>query len=148
MFLSNDNGTTWTAANTGLTNTVINALVVSGIYLFAGTGDGVWSRPLSEMITSVERHSTDLPVRFTLDQNYPNPFNPGTTIGFTLPRASHVTLSVFNMVGEEITTLVFGEFGPGNYTTRWDAEGIASGVYFYRIQAGDVVETKKLLLLR
>ena len=87
-------------------------------------------------------------MRFTLDQNYPNPFNPGTTIRFTLPRASHVTLSVFNMVGEEITTLVNGEFGPGNYTTRWDAEGIASSVYFYRIQAGDVVETEKLLLLR
>ena len=77
-----------------------------------------------------------------------NPFNPSTTIEFSLPQASHTTLKVYNMVGEEIATLVNEELNVGTYTTQWNAADMASGVYFYRLYAGDFVATKKLLLLR
>ena len=127
----------------------IQCLAVSGTNLFAGTfGSGTWRRPLSEMITSVEQTSAQLPEGFALYQNYPNPFNPSSTIAFSLPGAGYVTLKVFNTLGEEVASLVSQELSAGTYETRWDASGTASGIYFYRLQAGNVIETKKLVLLR
>jgi len=122
---------------------------VSGTNLFAATSDGgVWRRPLSEMITSVEGLSTNLPVHFRLYQNYPNPFNPSTTIEFALPKSAFVTLQVYDLLGRQVGELVNEKLGPGNYRTLWAANGLASGVYFYRLQAAEFVETKKLLLIR
>ena len=91
---------------------------------------------------------------FKLSQNYPNPFNPSTTIEFSLPRPGYVTLKVFNILGEAIAALVNGELNVGTYTTQWNASGVASGIYSYRLQAGDpsagsgqsFVDMKKLLL--
>jgi hypothetical protein len=100
------------------------------------------------MITSVERLSTDLPTHFSLDQNYPNPFNPSTTISFRLPSQSFVTLRVFDALGREVSILLTGELPVGTYARQWNAAGLPSGVYFYRLQAGSFTETKKLLLLR
>jgi hypothetical protein len=148
VFLSTNNGTSWTAASTGLTNTYVSALAVSGTNLFAGTNGGVWRRPLSEMITSVERLSTDLPTHFSLDQNYPNPFNPATTISFSLPTESFVSLKVFDALGREVSILLSKELAAGKYSLQWNAAGLASGVYFYRLHAREFVETKKLILLR
>jgi hypothetical protein len=96
----------------------------------------------------VEPNMGYVPEKHSLSQNYPNPFNPSTTIEFSLPQASHTTLRVYNMVGEEVATLVSEELNVGKYTTQWNASGVASGVYFYRLQVGDFVATKKLLLLR
>jgi hypothetical protein len=84
----------------------------------------------------------------TLHQNYPNPFNPTTTIEFSLSDASHVTLKVFDILGEEIATLVNKEQDSGSYQVQFDGTSLASGVYLYRLQAADFVDTKKLLLLR
>lgn len=94
-----------------------------------------------------------LPTEFALHQNYPNPFNPFTTITYELPRVSVVTLRVFNVLGEEVTTLVNREEEAGIHTIRWDASNLPSGVYYYRIAAGNhdrqaFTETKKLLLAR
>ena len=100
------------------------------------------------IFVNVAENASGVPTQFALRQNYPNPFNPSTTIGFSLPRAAHAVLKVFNTLGEEIETLISEELGAGTYTTRWDAASIASGVYFYRLQAGSYVETKKLILLR
>jgi hypothetical protein len=149
VFLSTNNGTSWTAVNTGLTDIYVCALAVSGTNLFAGTAaDGVWRRPLLEMITSVEGLSTDLPTHFSLDQNYPNPFNPSTTVSFSLPSKSFVSLKVFAALGREVSILVSEELPAGKYARQWNAMGLPSGVYFYRIVAGSWTETKKLLLLR
>ena len=98
--------------------------------------------------TSVRKLKGDIPAAFALEQNYPNPFNPSTTIEFSLPRTSQVTVKVYNMLGESVASLVDEELNVGTYTTQWNASGMASGVYFYRIQTGDFVDTKKLLLLK
>jgi hypothetical protein len=149
IFRSTNNGTSWTEVNSGLTDTVVHALAVSGTDLFAGTaGGGVWRRPLSEMITTVEPHSAIMPAHFHLGQNYPNPFNPSTTILYGLPSRSHVTLTVFNTLGQQVATLVAGEQEAGFHEVQFEASGLASGVYLYRLQAGDFVQTKRLLLLR
>jgi N-acetylneuraminic acid mutarotase len=89
-----------------------------------------------------------LPMDYSLNQNYPNPFNPCTRIEFSVPRSTFVTLKVFNLLGEEIATLAAQEFKAGTYTLDWNAKGVASGVYLYRLVAGSFVETKKMLLLR
>ncbi len=88
------------------------------------------------------------PTSFGLNQNYPNPFNPSTAIRYALPQRSYVTLTVFNTLGQRVATLVNGEVEAGYHEVKFDASGIASGVYFYRIQAGDVTQTRKLCLTR
>jgi hypothetical protein len=88
------------------------------------------------------------PVSFTLAQNYPNPFNPATTIRYTLPHRSQVLLAVYNTLGQRVAALVQGQEEAGSYEVKFDGSNLASGVYFYRLQAGTYVETKKLLLLR
>jgi len=94
-----------------------------------------------------------LPEHYALDQNRPNPFNPTTEIKYQLPRAGHVSIKIFNMLGQEIVTLVDGEQGAGYYSASWnglDHNGspVGSGIYLYRLQSGDYVCTKKLILLR
>jgi hypothetical protein len=86
--------------------------------------------------------------QFKLNQNYPNPFNPSTTIEFSILKASFVTLKVYNILGEEVTTLVSKRLPAGSYRYGWDASSLASGVYLYRIQAGDFVDVKKMVLMR
>ena len=100
------------------------------------------------MITVVKGGGETVPSRFALQQNYPNPFNPATTISFTLPSRSYVSLKVFDLIGREIATIFSEEMSAGTYSKRWDAEKISSGIYFYRLQAGTFTETKKLVLLK
>ncbi len=102
---------------------------------------------LGGSLTSV-RETGNLPVQFSLSQNYPNPFNPSTTIRFALPKSAYVTLKIFNLLGQEIGTLVSGKFSAGDYYVQWNALGLPSGVYLYRIQADEFVETKKVILLK
>lgn len=85
---------------------------------------------------------------FFLDQNYPNPFNPATTIRYSIPKESFVTLKIYDVLGRELETLVDEEKTAGIYETKWSATGYQSGLYFYRLRAGPFSETKKLLLLK
>jgi len=91
---------------------------------------------------------TGLPEQFALYQNYPNPFNPATTIRFTIPRTANIKLKVFNLLGEEIETLVSERLAEGTYSIQWEAKDQVSGVYFYRLSVGVLSETKKFILLR
>ncbi|HVN47769.1 MAG TPA: T9SS type A sorting domain-containing protein [Bacteroidota bacterium] len=88
------------------------------------------------------------PQMFVLSQNYPNPFNPSTTITFSLPYRTFVTLKVFDLLGRELSTIAQEELSAGTYSRVWQANNIASGIYFYRLQADGFSETKKLILLR
>jgi hypothetical protein len=92
--------------------------------------------------------SSLLPDKFKLFQNFPNPFNPSTTIEFSLPRSVFVDLKVFNFLGQEVALLVSKELVAGTYTMKWDATGMASGIYFYRLQADKFIDTKKILFLK
>ena len=103
---------------------------------------------LVDIVTGVRQEEQNQPVRFTLLQNFPNPFNNATTIRYTLPKSSSVILKVYDLLGQKITTLVNQLKQPGEYTATWNAEGMPSGVYFYRLQAGEFVDVKKLVLMR
>ena len=106
--------------------------------------DFVFSGPA----TSVENDGVGSPSEFLLFQNYPNPFNPSTTIQFSIPNTSYVTLGVYNTLGERVGVLASEELTSGTYNYSWDAAGLTSGIYFYKLQAGSYVETKKMVLLR
>lgn len=88
------------------------------------------------------------PKSFALGQNYPNPFNPATVISYSLPKAGHVTLKVYDIIGRQVAVLYSGNRQPGRYTVNFDASKLASGVYFYRLRAGNYVTTKKMILLK
>ena len=151
VYLSTNNGAGWAAVNSGVTpglDTSIYSLVVGGTNIFAGTAHGVRRRPLSEMVTTVEKLSTDLPTHFSLQQNYPNPFNPSTTISFSVRWKSFVSLKVFDALGREVSILAAEELPTGTYSRHWDPALLPSGIYFYRLQAGDFVQTKKSILLK
>jgi hypothetical protein len=89
-----------------------------------------------------------IPLSYSLSQNHPNPFNPVTTIAYTLPKTSKVNIMLYNMLGERVMTLVDEEKSAGRYEMRINASHLASGIYFYQIQAGDFAESKKMLLLK
>ena len=103
--------------------------------------------------TESQQISGNIPQNFSLSQNYPNPFNPVTKIKFSLPHSSNqgaeaVKLVVFDILGREAATLVNEKLSPGTYEVDWDGSNFNSGVYFYRIQAGSFIETKKMVLLK
>ena len=89
-----------------------------------------------------------LPSSFALDQNFPNPFNPSTTFQFALPRTERVSVRVFDLLGREVATVFSGELDAGVHRRQWDGSALPSGVYFYRLQAGDFMDTKKLIVLQ
>jgi len=159
LFVSNNRGDSWRFWGEGLPRDPfaayhsfpycrVRSMAFSDSFAFIGSNDSLWRRPLSEMTTSVSFSSSQLPVAFDLKQNYPNPFNPSTTIRYGLPHKSAVQLTVFNTLGQQVATLVQGDQEAGYHEVRFDASGLSSGVYFYRLQAGDFTQTKRLMLLK
>ena len=92
--------------------------------------------------------TNNIPDKFILHQNYPNPFNPTTNIKLDIPKSSYVKLNVYNILGKEIATLVNEKLGAGSYEVDWNGSGYPSGVYFYRLQAGEFVDMKKMLFIK
>jgi hypothetical protein len=99
-----------------------------------------------DVLTGVEDNA--LPKVFAVYQNYPNPFNPSTSFRYDVPGATYVSLKVYNVLGQEVAALVNETKSAGRYSVAWNATGVASGVYWYRLQAGDFTQTRKLILLR
>jgi hypothetical protein len=149
VMLSTNSGTSWTQVNSGLADLDIRSLAISDVYLFAGTeSNGVWRRPLSELITDVENQSDYNPSTFTLEQNYPNPFNPTTTIKYSIPFSEFVTLKVYDVLGNEVATLVDEQKLAGSYEIVFNATNLSSGMYLYTLKAGGYTQTKKLILMK
>ena len=174
VFLSTNNGSSWTEVNEGLMNTNISALAVNADNIFAGTstvwysgpiGQGIWRRALSEVITSIDEFSLEIPKNFILYQNFPNPFNPTTKIKYTIPnyngpllggvRGGLITLKVYDVLGREAATLVNETKQPGEYEVEFNAANLPSGVYFYQLkvvpfgrQAGEFISTRKMILIK
>jgi hypothetical protein len=156
VFLSKNSGANWTQINTGLAGIKVSALAIVGADVLAGIKNmGVWKRSLAE-VTPVEKNVTELPITYSLAQNYPNPFNPSTTIRYELPKESFVSLKVVNLLGENVATLYEGTRKAGIFTVQCNASRLASGVYFYRLQArptdggqaGEFVETKSMIYVK
>ena len=103
---------------------------------------------LNSVITNTGYNSAAIPEKFTLLQNFPNPFNPSTNINYAIPKGSNVKLTVFNLLGQEIATIVNKFQNAGSYSIKFDAGNLTSGIYFYKLEAGDFVEVKKMCLIR
>jgi len=158
VIYSTDNGESWKPAKTGLANAAIRAMTISlDGFAFAGTNeDGVFRS--AQSTTAVKDHANAMPTQFALQQNYPNPFlseaksrlagNPSTTIQFSLPRSGYVTLKVYNTLGENVATLVAENLSAGRHQVEWNAEKLGSGIYLYHLQAGALVQTKKLVVVK
>lgn len=120
----------------------------------ADAANSVWSFlylddiSLTNSLTDVESENGPLPTNFELKQNYPNPFNPTTTIGFSLPEDSFVNLSIVDLLGRQVALVLSENLQAGTFNTTWNATGFPSGVYVARLQAGSLIATKKIILLR
>ena len=104
-------------------------------------------------VVAIQNISSEIPKSFSLSQNYPNPFNPATSIKFSIPQKAFVTITIYNVLGEEITKLISEEFSPGTYETNWDATNYPSGVYYYQLTVSSerltkYTETKKMILIK
>lgn len=145
---STDNGFSWQEINSGLDSTSINCLIITDDdYLLAGTsGKGVYRS--ANKTTSVENSFIQIPNVFFLEQNYPNPFNPTTKIRYQISQTSYVSLKIFDVLGNEILTLVNQEKPAGEYEVYFDGSSFSSGIYFYQLKAGELIETRKMILLK
>ena len=116
--------------------------------------NGIILKTTNGGVTFVEEEKIDeVPKEFLLSQNYPNPFNPTTKIKYSIPivgtqRAVSVLIKVYDILGNEIETLVNEEKSPGTYEVTWNAAGLPSGVYFYQLRTGSFIDAKKMILLR
>lgn len=145
-----DGGTNWQEQT--YSGTLNNLKAIS--FVDATTGwiagdDGVILHTTNGGVTSVKEITGNaLPQQFLLSQNYPNPFNPTTTIEFSIPKQSFVSLKVYDLLGREVATLVNEELHGGSYKTQFNAPNLSSGVYLYRLNAGGFIQTKKLMLMK
>ena len=155
VFLSTDEGANWKGVNQNLMSTdgIIWSLAAAGNNIYAGLDvNGVWKSSVS-VLTSVKSSSSSLFDNFSLDQNYPNPFNPTTKIKYSIPHVEtgyipSINLKVYDILGREVASLVNETKAPGNYELTFDASKLSSGIYFYRLTAGNFIQTKKMILLK
>jgi photosystem II stability/assembly factor-like uncharacterized protein len=152
VFISSDYGNTWETFNQGNPIGSIVELMYDSTYVYAATlGGGVY-RYDKNSITSVENISRVIPTSFELKQNYPNPFNPSTKISWQSPVSAHQTLKVYDILGNDVATLVNEYRAAGSYEVDFhpasSIKNLVSGVYFYSLQVGSFVETKKMILLK
>ena len=103
---------------------------------------------MGEKTTSAPDEAVGIPTVYSLSQNYPNPFNPATTIEYQIPKQSLVKITIFDLLGREITTLVNEQKGSGTYSVKFEASSLSGGVYFYKLEAGNFIQTRKLLFLK
>lgn len=132
-----------------LRNMDTSALLVHDGQLIVGTnGQGMFEVDITAASTANEDETAELPEGFSLQQNYPNPFNPTTSISFDLPQATAVKLSVFDVLGREVAVLVNGKLTAGNHAVTFDAAGMQSGMYIYRLETANSTMTKSMVLMK
>lgn len=149
MYKSTNNGLNWINIGDGLPFLEsIDFLLVYGNKILAATSDGIWQRNISEIVTSVPNISNQIPNTYKLYQNYPNPFNPTTTIQYSIPSAGNVKITLYDITGNEIKTLINQFRTAGDYTINFDASNFSSGMYFYKLSSGNYTESKKMLIVK
>ena len=148
LLYSQDMGNNWQQAPIWIQNPIVDMELSNDGWLYFATPDSGVFR-FNTTYVGLNHQSDDAVVeKYELLQNYPNPYNPETTISFDLPRTSEVTLKIFNILGEHVTTLVSKRLLAGNHQYKWNAGSLASGVYLYRLEAAGFVQTKKMILMR
>ncbi|MCX6156999.1 MAG: T9SS type A sorting domain-containing protein [Ignavibacteriae bacterium] len=149
VFLTTNNGTSWLDKNQGFAPAPdIGSLLIANNYVFAGTyGRSAWRRTYTEAI-GIKQISETVPSTYSLKQNYPNPFNPTTNIKFDLVKNSFVNLTILDVSGREIETLVNEKLGTGTYEVNFNASKYPSGTYFYKLETDNFSGTKKMILLK
>jgi len=148
VLLTTNNGTNWLNKNQGFSlPPSVKSFFVSNNYIYAGTSYSIWRRLLNDIIY-VNLISEYIPSTYKLEQNYPNPFNPTTNIRYQIQKSGTVKISVYDMLGKEIETLVNEKQSPGTYEVSWNGSKYPSGVYYYKINSDDYTETKKMLMIK
>jgi hypothetical protein len=109
---------------------------------------GFWYVYKQSTLTDVAQEEETIPTVFKLEQNYPNPFNPSTVIKFAVPEMGNVLIKIYDLLGEEVTSLVNEEMEAGWYRREFNGSGYSSGIYIYRMQAGNYISTKKMILIK
>lgn len=139
----------WTKDNTGISAANFRSLTVNNQYIFAGNfGNGVWKRPLSQIVTSATVNTHEVH-SFQLSQNYPNPFNPSTSFDFTVPYTGKAVVQVHTILGEHVATLFDGNAEAGKtYSVHFSGERISSGIYVYSVHSGSELLHKKMILIK
>ena len=155
VYRSSDRGATWLPSFTGSIGALSHLdFIANGSNIFGWTvSSGGNIAAFSGTVSGVDSRANLVPSAFALEQNYPNPFNPQTKIEFEIPTASRVSLKVYNSLGEEVVTLVDNVMNAGTHAVEWNGKNrfnstVASGVYFYRLTADNLVQTKKMLLVK
>lgn len=144
-------GISWVPINDGLGSGAYNVMSLGADdqYLFAGTnGSNIWRRPLSQVVTDVNEELNIQPEQYSLEQNYPNPFNPTTSIRYQVSSIAQVTLKVYDILGNEVARLVNEDKPVGSYEVDFDASQLSSGIYLYKLTAGNFIETRKMILIK
>ncbi|MFA8344463.1 MAG: T9SS type A sorting domain-containing protein, partial [Rhodothermaceae bacterium] len=143
-----DYGVNWKVDSTMTdVNSISQLQITSDNRIFAGHYKGKISAN-KMLLTSIDDKINNIITGYSINQNYPNPFNPTTTIEYIIPEESFVTLTVYNVLGKKVATLVNKIQKSGNYKINFDAANLASGVYFYKIKAGSYSDTKRMLLIK
>ena len=142
----------WQDFNDGLPDVVqamdLNYTIVNNVIRVMTHGNGAYERKfLSQIVNNSEKEPT-IVEGFKLEQNYPNPFNPETSMQYAIGNRQFVIVKVYDLLGKEITTLVNQEMPAGIHNLEFDGTGLPSGTYFYRLEAGNYAETKKMVLLK
>jgi hypothetical protein len=123
-------------------------ILLSFSQLLAETGEGVSEvGTLSSIAVGIEDENTT-PVEYFLNQNYPNPFNPSTEISFSLAKSSFVIMEIYNSLGQKVAALLNKNIDPGRHKVKFNASNLSSGIYYYKIQAGEFQSVKKMLLIQ
>jgi photosystem II stability/assembly factor-like uncharacterized protein len=149
IFYTSAGNNGWGEIASGLPSAVvISQLEIIGSYLYVSSEWGLGRRPLSEMTAVGGGNMDAIPTQFSLAQNYPNPFNPSTMISYALPFASYVKLTVYDILGREITVLINEQQPPGDKSVRIDMNNYPSGVYFYKLTVGMFMDVRKMVLTR
>ncbi|MGE5353163.1 MAG: YCF48-related protein [Acidobacteriota bacterium] len=142
-----DNGATWTFTSLGATATLNHLFMLDENHGWAVSDNGAIYNFTGTGATDVEKNNTKVS-GYALDQNYPNPFNPSTTINYSIAKAGLVNLTVYNILGNEVATLVNEEQASGSHSVKFDASSLSNGVYLYKITSGNFSSTKKLVLMK
>jgi len=148
LIYSLDAGATWTQISSPDSSDIGDIIFPDSLHGFAVGKQGVILKYNLPIVDDVSDYDDIVPKSFELYQNYPNPFNPSTAILFSVPVTSYITLKVYDVLGNEITTLINGQKEAGRYQVQFNAANLVSGIYIYRIVTGDFISSKKLILMK